>query len=228
MNNKINPQLKKKPTLRKIEKKIQRFKLAYKKTDVEDKDRIQSLSLQLAELEGQRDEMKASENMKKVAKSGVFKKIMDSTKAGTVFELPDGKKAIRPAKFIQVNSHCFAAPEVSDHYPSSDQLQPFVDAGDYIAIFKSADEKELPIAVPVLWKDIQKSRGQRFRMIELSNMNKKGVLILQAALVRNAVEGIDSELAPEEVIKEYSEAFFESRHGETIAKDISFMTKILF
>lgn len=218
---------KSKPTIRKIEKKINILKGKHRKTPFFEKEKIESVSRKLADLEKEKKEIIASDNMKKVVRSGVFKKIKDSTKAGSIFSLPDGKKVVRSVSFVATGRpNVFADPELVRYSVSSSELQRFVESGDYILIMKNAENESLPVAFPVLWKDIQKARDQRFRLLEFSTMNKKGVEVLQSSLIRSAVT-IDQRIkAPKTIIKKYKDSFMDSRHPETIAKDLLFLCKI--
>lgn len=211
-------------TLRKLQKKINQKKGAFRKE--KDTKRAEELSRSLAELEKKEKEMIASARLKKIDKSGMLQKFKDSTKPGSVFELPDGKKVIRSATFIAtIRKNVFADPDVQTFYPSSEELQPHIDSGDYIVIMKNAENKNLPVAQPVLFKDIQKARRQRFGMIGNTNINQAGQDVLQSAMIRKAIK-TEEGLKPKEIIEKYKDQFFESRDSVTIGKDLIFLCKI--
>jgi hypothetical protein len=221
--------LKKEPTIKGTERKLRRLKLSIGKTRATDVEAFERLSRQISEMEQTLQELQVNQRAKEMTKKDTLKRIEKLTAAGTEMTLPDGKKVLRPPEFVPTGKeNVFADPSVKEYFIGSEVLQPFIDSGDYIAIFAGAEEGIQAVAIPVLFNDIQSARSQRFRLLELNKqISEDQILTLQANIIRTAVEGIDKRVkAPKSVIKKYMAAFMESRNERTIASDLLFITKL--
>lgn len=224
----MKPVLKSQPTIKGTERKLRRLKLSISKVRSTDLQRFEELSRQIAKMEQTLEELQTNERARKLTSDATLKRIEQLTAAGTEFTLPDGKKVVRPSEMVQTeNSNVYADPSVKDYFVSAEALQSFIDSGDFVAIFASAEEGTKATAIPVLFNDIQSARSQRFRLLELNRkLSKKQVEQLQSNMIRNAVT-IDKRVkAPKTIIKRYMDSFMNSRHPRTIASDLLFITKL--
>jgi hypothetical protein len=214
-------------TLKKIVKKIKRTKLSLSKATGASKQ--EELSARLGKLEKEKKELLQDSQAEKVSKN--FDKLEKAAKIQEFFTLPDKQKAFVPLKVIPTDrDNVFADERVADYYPSNEELQGYIDEGQYILILKNSKPKPQAIAIPVLFETIQEVRSQRFRILDLgkAQLGKEEVLRMQCAIITNAVEKIDKRITnKKKLIDKYLEEFLASRNPETIASDLAFLCKIL-
>ena len=225
----MKSKLKGKLTIKGVERRLRRLNLSIGKTRSTDTKAFERLSRQISEMEQTLQELEVNRRAKQMTKKDTLKRIEKLTAAGTEMTLPDGKKVLRPSEFVPTGSqNVFADPSVKEYFIGSDVLQPFIDSGDYVAIFAGAEEGIQAVAIPVLFNDIQSARSQRFRLLELNKqMTEEQILTLQANIIRTAVPDMDKRVkAPKLILKKYMSAFMESRNERTIASDLLFIAKL--